>query len=128
MEASKTNRTRKMKGEVAIKWRAKGVARNFRLIKCALGHVNCFVSIHVLLQLSVFYHHHEEPCQEWFVQVNLNNTQTKNYRYCTPKGAIHSPPPPRISPCLCKWWQNGTRCRDGVKVIVVSFPSSSVGF
>ena len=27
-------------------------------------------------------------------------------------------------------WQNGTRCRDGVKVlwIVVSFPSSLVGF
>ena len=26
----------------------------------SLGCVNCFVSIHVLLQLSVFYHHHEE--------------------------------------------------------------------
>ena len=34
--------------------------RNFWLINYSLGHVNCFVSIHVLLQLSVFYHHHEE--------------------------------------------------------------------
>jgi len=32
------------------------------LVKYSLGHVNCFVSIHKLLQLSVFYHHHEEPC------------------------------------------------------------------
>ena len=30
------------------------------LINYSLGHVNCFVSIHVLLQLSVFYHHHED--------------------------------------------------------------------
>ena len=30
------------------------------LVNYSLGHVNCFVSIHVLLQLSVFYHHHEE--------------------------------------------------------------------
>ena len=33
--------------------------RNFWLINYSLGQVNCFVSIHVLLQLS-FYHHHEE--------------------------------------------------------------------
>ena len=25
-------------------------------------------------------------------------------------------------------WQNGTRCRDGVKVLLVSFPSGLVGF
>ena len=30
---------------------------------------------------------------------------------------------------LCKWWQNGTRCRDGVKVLWCHwFPSSLVGF
>ena len=33
-----------------------------------------------------------------------------------------------VKPYLCKWWQNGTRCRDGVKSVVVSFPSSLVGF
>ena len=27
---------------------------------CSLGCVICFVSVHVLFQLSVFYHHHEE--------------------------------------------------------------------
>ena len=43
-----------------LKWHAEGVQRNFWLINYSLGHVNCFVSIHVLLLLSVFYHHHEE--------------------------------------------------------------------
>ena len=43
-----------------LKWCAKGVSQNFQLINYSLGHVNCFVPIHVLLQLSVFYHHHEE--------------------------------------------------------------------
>ena len=43
-----------------LKWRTKGVSRNFQLINYSLGCVSCFVSIHVLLQLSVFYHHHEE--------------------------------------------------------------------
>ena len=42
-----------------LKWHAKGVSQNFQ-IKYSLGHVICFVPIHVLLQLSVFYHHHEE--------------------------------------------------------------------
>ena len=39
--------------ERLLKWRALR-ARNFRLINYSLGH---FVSIHVLLQLSVFYQH-----------------------------------------------------------------------
>ena len=47
--------SRKMKGEVAKVARAKGVPWNFRLINYSLGCVNCFVLIHVLLQLSVFY-------------------------------------------------------------------------
>ena len=80
-----------------LKWSAKDTLGNFWLINYSLGHVNCLVWIHVLLQLSVFYHHHHEneasyavwlscfslPClsngftshhtlclQEWFVQVN----------------------------------------------------------
>ena len=43
-----------------LKWRAEGVQWNFCLINYSLGHVNCLVSIHVLLLLSVFYHHHKE--------------------------------------------------------------------
>ena len=43
-----------------LKWHAEGAQQNFWLINYSLGHVNRFVSIHVLLQLSVFYHHHEE--------------------------------------------------------------------
>ena len=34
--------------------------------------------------------------------------------------AFHSPPLPTTNKhkaCLCKWWQNGTRRRDGVKVL-----------
>ena len=38
----------------------KGSSQNFWLTNYSLGCVICFVSIHVLLQLSVFYHHHEE--------------------------------------------------------------------
>ena len=90
------------------------------------------MSIHVLLQLSVFYHHHEEPClsdwfashhtlclQEGFVQVNQRILKELQILH-TQGGWLatqSTPPPPRISPCLCKWWQNGTRCRDGVKVL-----------
>ena len=32
----------------------------FSLLIYSLGHVKCSVSVHMLLQLSVFYHHHEE--------------------------------------------------------------------
>ena len=42
-----------------VKWHAKGVSQNFQN-KYSLGRVICFVPIHVLLQLSVLYHHHEE--------------------------------------------------------------------
>ena len=50
-----------------LKWCAEGAARNFQLIKYLLEHFNCFASIHVVLHLSVFYHHHEEPClSDWF--------------------------------------------------------------
>ena len=48
-----------MKGEVA-KAVHEACRKIFWLIKYSVGHVNCFVSIHVLLQLSVFYHYHEE--------------------------------------------------------------------
>ena len=36
----------------------KACRKKIWLINYSLGHVNCFVSM--LLQLSVFYHHHEE--------------------------------------------------------------------
>ena len=76
--------------------------QNFLLIKYSLGHVNCFVSIHMLLQLSVFYCHHEEPClSDWFAShhtlglkerfVQVNQRVLKQW-HCTPKGPpIHLP-------------------------------------
>ena len=89
---------------------------NFLLIKYSLGHVNCFVSIHMLLQLSVFYSHHEEPClsdwfashhtlglKEWFVQVNQ---RVLKQWHCTPKGPpIHLPwiSPWRSTVCYKQW-------------------------
>ena len=42
-----------------LKWCAKAPSE-FLVINYSLGRVNCFVSIHVLLHLSVFYHHHKE--------------------------------------------------------------------
>ena len=48
-----------MKGEVA-KVAHQRCAGKFWLINYSLGYANCFVSIRMLLQLSVFYHHHEE--------------------------------------------------------------------
>ena len=39
---------------------------------------------------------------------------------CTLKRTTHSPLPTPLQKhkaYLCKWWQNGTRCRDGVKVL-----------
>ena len=40
---------------------------------------------------------------------------------CTSKHTTHPPLPTTLQKkqkaYLCKWWQNGTRCRDGVKVL-----------
>ena len=48
-----------MNGEVAKVARQRCAAK-FLVNYYSLGHVNCFVSIHMLSELSVFYHHHEE--------------------------------------------------------------------
>ena len=45
--------------------------------------------------------------------------------------AFHNPPlhtPNKHKAYSCKWQQNGTRCKEGVKSVVVSFPSSLVDF
>ena len=93
-----------------LKWGAEGTVWNF---KYSLGHVNCFASIHMLLQLSVFYHHHEAPClsdwfgshdtlclQEWFVQVNQRVLKQRILWTLHTQGRAPNPPlpPPRISP------------------------------
>ena len=110
-----------------LKWRTKAVQQNFWLINYSLWHVNCFVSIHMLLQLSVFYHHHEENeasyavwlfcskyvLSEWLICISLytlftkmvcssksERAQTKNIMETAhPRGvASHPIHPPWISP------------------------------
>ena len=62
-----------MNGEVAkVAHQIKGTQQNFWLINYSLGHVNCFVSIHVLMQLSVFYHHHEENEASYAVWISCS--------------------------------------------------------
>ena len=51
--------SRKLEGEVA-KVACQRCVMKFSVNHYSLGCVICFVSVHVLLQLSVFYHHHEE--------------------------------------------------------------------
>ena len=123
-----------------LKWRTKDVQRNFWLIKYSLGHVNCFVSIHVLLQLS---HHHEENeasyavwlnmliivclsdwfashhtlcLQEWFVQVNQRRLKHGDG---TPKGGRVATQftPPGSAPDWC--CQNSTLKLAGLLYIIV---------
>ena len=108
------------------KWRAEGTVRNFWLIKYSLGHGNCFVSIHVLLQLSVFYQHHEEPClsdrfashhapclHEWFVQVN-QSVQTKNVMDTAhPRGVASHPIHPPDQPLVRHWTRPFLRVGSG---------------
>ena len=104
--------------------------RNFQLINYSLGCINWFVSIHMLLQLSVFYHRHEEHeasyafwlfcskyrlLSEWLICASWHHTlfftrivssrkkesaQTKNQYYGHCTMASHPIHPPGSAPAI----------------------------
>ena len=69
-------------------------------------------------------------CHAWYsnyIVANHNITHSPCTSKCTTHPPIPTPLPSTTLLCtcttnkhkayLCKWWQNGTRCRDGVKVL-----------
>ena len=63
-----------------------------------------------------------------YVEVSGRTSSLLQYSCMMPKTLLCTQLNKHIA-YLCKWWQNGTRCRDGVKVLWCHwFPSSLVGF